>query len=75
MDLILTDVQILGIIMCAVLSFVAYRIRVPSLALVPSVGFFILGYQIFDAAQDPLLLILFWVTAIASFTICFRSER
>lgn len=74
MDLILTDIQILGIIMCAALSFLAYRFRVPSLAIIPSIGFFVLGFEIFDSSQDPLILMLFFMTAIVSFVLCFRER-
>lgn len=75
MDMVLTDTQILAMLICAALTFVAFRVRMPTLALIPSVGFFILGYQIYDAAHDPLLLALFWVVAVVSFVICFRSDR
>ena len=74
MDLVITDIQILGILMCAALTFIAYRLRIPSLAIVPSIGFFILGFQIYDEARDPLLLMLFFLTAIVSFVICYRNE-
>lgn len=74
MDLILTDIQILGIIMCAVLSLVAYKCRMPPLSLVPGIGFFILGYQIFDASGDTLILMLFFLTAVSQFVLCYRTD-
>lgn len=71
MDLIITDVQVLCILMCAVLSFVAYKVRIPSLAVVPAIGFFVLGFEIYSASQDLLVLGLFYLTAVVQFVLCF----
>lgn len=75
MELILTDIQILGMLMCAALAFIAYRVRIPPLAIVPSIGFYVIGFQIYDQSEDPLILVLFIMTAIVSFVICFRSDN
>lgn len=73
-DLVITDVQVLCIIICAVLSFVAYRVRIPSLAIVPAIGFFVLGFEIYSASQDLLVLGLFYLVAVVQFVLAFRRE-
>ena len=75
MEMILTDIQILAILLCLGLSLVAYKTRIAPLALVPSMGFFILGFQIYDASQDILILVLFFLTAITQFVVCFRGNE
>ena len=74
MDMILTDIQILAILLCVGLSLVAYRTRIAPLALVPSIGVFILGFQIYGASEDILILVLFFMAAIAQFVVCFRGN-
>lgn len=74
MELILTDIQILEILLCAALSFVSYKVRIPAIALIPAMGFFILGFQIYTASQDLLILALFYMGAIVQFMVCFRSK-
>jgi len=75
MEMILTDVQIICIILCAALSFVAYKLKYPFLAAVPAIGFFILGFEIYTASQDLLVLGLFYMTAVVQFVVCFgRSD-
>lgn len=73
--MIVTDVQIISILMCAVLSFVAYKLRIPSLAAVPMVGFFVLGFELYTASQDLLILGLFYLTAVVQFVLCFGRDR
>lgn len=76
MEMILTDIQILAMLLCLGLSFVAYKTRMAPLALVPSMGFFILGFQIYGECHDILILVLFFMAAITQFVVCFRgSER
>ena len=73
--MVITDIQVLCILMCAVLSFVAYRIRIPSLAVVPAIGFFILGFEIYTASQDLLVLGLFYLVAVIQFVLCFGRRE
>jgi len=45
------------------------------LAAVPAIGFFILGFEIYTASQDLLVLGLFYMTAVVQFVVCFgRSD-
>ena len=74
MDLILTDIQILCILMCTALSFVSYKVRMPAIAVIPAIGFFILGFEIYSASQDLLILALFFMAAVVQFLVCFRSS-
>lgn len=71
MDIVLTDIQILALIMCAVLSYIAYRTRTPTISLIPAIGFFLLGFKIYEASEDLLILALFFMTAIVQFVLCF----
>ena len=73
MEMVLTDVQLLSMVICGVLSLIAYRVRIPSLAIIPCAGFFILGFQVYSASEDLLVLGLFIMLAITQFVICFRS--
>lgn len=75
MEMILTDIQLLEILICAVLSFVAYRTRIATIALVPSIGFFVLGFQLYDASQDIFILALFFLMAVVSFTVTMRVKE
>ena len=75
MEMILTDIQILELMMCAVLSFVAYKVKMPSVALIPAIGLFVLGFQIYSSSDDLLILALFYITAILQFVICMGSGR
>lgn len=74
MDLIITDVQILCIILCAALSFIAYHVRIPAIATVPAIGFFVLGFEIYNASDDLLVLALFYMAAVVQFVVCFRDR-
>lgn len=71
MEIYLTDLQILGTLFCAVLFFIAWKLRLPMLAIIPSIGFFYLGLQIYDASEELLILGLYYFTAIVMFVICF----
>ena len=73
MDL-LTEAQLLALVICAILSVVAYKCRMPSLALIPGIGFLYLGYQIFEASDDAFLLLLFIIVAVSQFVLCFGSD-
>lgn len=76
MEFILTDIQILATIMCAALSFIAYRLNIPPLAIIPAIGFFIIGFEIYSASENLLILALFFITAVVQFVLCFgRSSR
>jgi len=75
MEMVITDIQILCIAICTVLSFVAYKIRIPTLAVVPAVGFFILGFEIYTASQDLLVLGLFYLVAVVQFVLCFGRRE
>jgi len=76
MEFILTDIQILGTLLCAVLSLVAYRLNIPPLAIIPAIGFFIIGFEIYSASEDLLILALYFTIAVVQFVICFgRSSR
>lgn len=74
METVITDTQVLALIICAALSLAAYKCRMPPLALVPGIGFFILGYQIYDASGDALLLMLFFMVAVSQFILCYRLD-
>lgn len=71
MELIITDIQILCIILCAALSLISYRTRLPPISVIPAIGFFVIGFQIYDASEDLLVLALFYMTAIVQFVVCF----
>lgn len=71
MDMVITDIQALALIVCAALSLVAYKVKVPSIALIPAVGFFVLGFEIYNASEDLLILALFFMTAVVQFVLCF----
>lgn len=75
MEMLITDIQILEILLCAALSFVAYKTRMGSVALIPAIGLFILGFQIYSVSDDLLILALFYIAAILQFVICMRSGR
>ena len=75
MEMIITDIQILEILMCGLLSFIAYKVKQPAVALIPAIGLFVLGFQIYSASDDLLILALFYITAILQFVICMGSGR
>lgn len=75
MDFVLTDIQILAFIMCAALSFIAYKCRIPTIAVIPAIGFFILGFEIYEASEDLLILGLFFMVAVVQFILCFGHGR
>ena len=75
MDIILTDVQILAMLICGVLSLIAYKVRIPTIAVIPSVGFFVLGFEIYTASEDLLILGLFFMLAVVQFVICFGAAN
>lgn len=75
MDFVITDVQILGCIVCAVLSLIAYKCRYPSVAVIPAIGLFILGFEIYTASDDLLILGLFFMLAVVQFVICFDAAH
>lgn len=75
MEMVLTDIQILACIICATLSFVAYKTKLPSIALIPSIGFFILGFEIYKASDDLLILGLFYMVSVVQFVLCFGHAK
>lgn len=75
MEMILTDIQILSILICGVLSLVSYKVRIPTIAVIPAVGFFLLGFEIYTASDNLLVLGLFIMTAIVQFVICFGAAE
>lgn len=75
MDMILTDVQILAVILCATLSLIAYKVRMPPIAVIPAIGFFVLGFEIYTASEDLLILGLFFMLAVVQFVICFEAAH
>ena len=82
MDIIITDIQILAMLICAALSFIAYKVRIPTIAviiitpvLVGRFGFFILGFEIYTASEDLLILGLFFMLAVVQFVICFGAAN
>ncbi len=75
MDIIITDIQILAMLICAALSFIAYKVRIPTIAVIPAIGFFILGFEIYTASEDLLILGLFFMLAVVQFVICFGAAN
>lgn len=75
MEMIITDIQILELVICAVLAYVAYRTKQPAVALIPAIGLFVLGFQIYSASDDLLILALFYISAILQFVLCIGSGR
>lgn len=75
MDIILTDVQILAVLICGALSLIAYKFRIPTIAVIPSIGFFVLGFEIYTASEDLLILGLFFMLAVVQFVICFGAAN
>lgn len=75
LDTVITDLQLLSCLICAILSLVAYRVRIPSLAVVPAIGFFILGFELFNASHDLLILGLFYLVAVVQFVLAFGHAR
>ena len=71
----ITEIQILGLLICAVLSAIAYKTKQPPIALISSVGIFIIGFQIYSDSEDLLILGLCFVLAFVQFMICFPSRR
>lgn len=71
MEMIITDIQILSTIICAALSLVAWKARVPPVSIIPAIGFFVIGFQIYDASKDPLILGLYFFLAITQSVLCF----
>lgn len=74
MEMILTDVQILATLICAVFSFIAWKMRSPPIAIVPAIGFCYLGLQIYDASGDLMILGLYYFTASVQFLLSFGSS-
>ena len=68
MDL-LTDTQILALIICAALAIIGYKVKQPGISLIAGVGLFILGFQIYSASSDILLLGLMIMLAVSQFII------
>ena len=73
MEMVLTDIQILGTIICFILSLVAYKVRIPSISIIPAIGLFVLGFQIYSASEDLLILGLYYFAAITQFVVCFGN--
>jgi len=73
--MIITDVQILGLLLCGILSVIAYKTKIPSIALIPGAGFFILAFDIYQDTESLLLLGLFFALAVIQFVICFSGSK
>lgn len=71
----ITDVQILAIIICSVMSYLAFKLRIPPLTLIPSAGFCIIGIQIYQEASDFLILALFIMLALTVSIITYGRRR
>ena len=74
MEIVLTDIQILATLICAVLSIIAYRTRIAPIAVIPAIGFFIIGFEIYTASENLLILALYYAVAIIQFVLCFGQK-
>lgn len=68
MDL-LTDTQILALIICAALAIIGYKVKQPAISLIAGIGLFILGFQVYQSSSDILLLGLMIMLAVSQFII------
>ena len=69
MDL-MTDGQILVLIMCAVFAFLAYKFRQPALSLIAGAAMFVLSVQLYDPDSPDLLLLAMLISmAIIQFVL------
>lgn len=68
MDL-LTESQILALIICAALAYIGYKVRQPGISLISGIGLFIVGFQIYQSSSDILLLGLMIMLAVTQFII------
>lgn len=73
MPLILGDLDILAMIMCAVLSLIAARMRSWPIAFIATVGLVIESLRLYAASQDLLILGLMW--AVAFIQLVFAESR
>lgn len=74
MEIILTDIQLLALLICAILSYVAWKCRVPAVSVIPAIGFFIIGFDIYEASSDLLILGLFFTVAVVQFILAFNHS-
>lgn len=69
MDL-MTEGQLLVLIMCAILSVLAYKFKQPGLSLIAGAAMFILAVQLYDPeSPDLLLLAMLFAMAIIQFVL------
>lgn len=75
MEMLLTDIQILALLLCLLMSYIAYRARSPAVSIVPCIGLFLLGFDIYSASDSFLLLGLLVTLAVSIFVICYSRKR
>lgn len=75
MEIIITDIQALALVACLIISYVAYRTRLPALSIVPTVALFIISFQLYTASEDPLIMLILWTCAVVAFIIPYRGSR
>lgn len=63
LNLVLGDIDILIMVMCAVLSLISIKMRSWPVAFISMVGLIILSFRIYDATEDLLILGLMWAVA------------
>lgn len=62
-NLVLGDIDVLILVMCAVLSLISIKMKSWPVAFVSMVGLIILSFRIYDATEDLLILALMWAVA------------
>ena len=62
-----------GMLLCILLAVIAYKAKSPAVMLISSFGWVILAFQVYEAAQDYLILGLMFMVAFSQFFLAWRD--
>lgn len=63
LDLVVSDIDVLMLALCAVLSLLAVKMRSWPVASISYIGLILLSFRFYDATGDLLILGLMWAVA------------
>lgn len=62
-----------GMLLCILLAVIAYKMKSPAVMLISSFGWVILAFQVFETAEDYLVLGLMFMVAFSQFFLAWRE--
>lgn len=69
----LDPIYVFGMLLCLLIAYLGYKQKSPAIMLVSCFGWIIIGFRIFEAAQDYLVLGLMVMVAFSQFFLAWRK--